>query len=91
MEKVFPSSTDTLQDLSIKSFWLKVTWSLISREMNAVIVTKPTRHKEGQALFTVNTTEYSYFLFLKACDIDKCGSPRLVFLYVRLPGTFLSV
>ena len=47
MEKVFPSSTDILYDLNIKSFWLKVTWSLISREMNAVIVTKPTRHIEG--------------------------------------------
>lgn len=48
MDKVFPSIIDNLYHLNIKSLGLQIIWSLISREMNTIIVTKSMRHIQVQ-------------------------------------------
>lgn len=48
MDKVFPSIIDNLYNLNIKSLGLQIIWSLISREMKTIIVTKSMRHIQVQ-------------------------------------------
>lgn len=47
MDKVFPGSTDNLYRLNRNSFGLRIIWSLISRKMSTIIVTKFRRHIIG--------------------------------------------